>query len=186
MSTVTFSATPVFDLSAGSLIKITLTSSVLSGTYTSGITATGTVGQTCTLTALNGGGSGATATVALTGTDTIAGSTALVITAGGTGYGSAPTSATAGNGTATCSGTATISTVIHNGNVTSSTLTNLVAGQSTAFLICQDAAGSHTFAWPTAALGATTIGSTASKCTAQEFVSDGTSLYAKAAGVTNQ
>jgi hypothetical protein len=92
--------------------KIAANAIVSTGTYTSGITATGTVGQTCTLTSLNGGGSAAAATVALTGTNTIAGGTALVITAAGTGYSSAPTSATAGNGTATCSGTATISTVI--------------------------------------------------------------------------
>lgn len=84
---------------------------VVSGTYTSGITATGTVGQTCALTAFNNS-STATATVALTGTNTIAASTALVITARGTGNGTAPTSATAGNGTATCSGTATIATVL--------------------------------------------------------------------------
>lgn len=82
-----------------------------SGTYTSGITATGTVGQTCSLTSFNGSGSGATATVALNGTNTIAGSTALVVTANGTGYTGSITSATAGNGTATCSGTATVSTV---------------------------------------------------------------------------
>lgn len=82
-----------------------------SGTYTSGITATGSTNQTCLLTSFNGGGSSATATVALTGTNTIAAGTALVITANGTGYTSAPTSATAGNGTATCSGTATVATV---------------------------------------------------------------------------
>jgi hypothetical protein len=85
---------------------------LFSGTYTSGITATGTVGQTCALTAFNGAGSSATATVALTGTNTIAGGTALVVTAGGSGYTSAPTSSTAGNGTATCSGTAVVATVI--------------------------------------------------------------------------
>lgn len=84
-----------------------------SGTYTSGITATGTTGQTCTLTAFNGsGGSAATATVALTGTNTIASSTPLVITNTGYGYTGTSTSATAGNGTATCSGTATITTVL--------------------------------------------------------------------------
>lgn len=84
---------------------------VLSGTYTSGITATGSTGQTCTLTSFNDS-STATATVALTSTNTIAGSTALVITSPGTGATAAPTSATAGSGTATCSGTATISTVL--------------------------------------------------------------------------
>jgi hypothetical protein len=84
---------------------------VVSGTYTSGITATGTVGQTCTLTSFNNS-STATATVALTGTNTIAASTALVITSKGQAATAAPTSATAGSGTATCSGTATIVTVL--------------------------------------------------------------------------
>jgi len=84
---------------------------VASGTYTSGITATGTVGQTCALTSFNNS-STATATVALTGTNTIAGGTALAITSRGTSATAAPTSATAGNGTATCSGTATIAAVL--------------------------------------------------------------------------
>ena len=84
---------------------------VASGTYTSGITATGTATQTCTLTTFNNG-STATATVALTGTNTIAGGTALVITAAGDSATAAPTSATAGSGTATCSGTAVIATVL--------------------------------------------------------------------------
>lgn len=85
----------------------------LSGTYTSGITATGATGTTCTLSSFNGGGSGATATVFLTGTNTIAGGSALVVPYGvATGYTSAPTSATASNGTATCSGTAVVSTSI--------------------------------------------------------------------------
>lgn len=84
-----------------------------SGTYTSGITTTGTTGQTCALTAFNGtAGTGAAATVALTGTNTIAGGTALVITNTGVGYTAVSTSATAGNGTATCSGTAAITTVL--------------------------------------------------------------------------
>lgn len=85
---------------------------LFSGTYTSGGSITGTAGQTCTLTAFNNGNSGGTATVALTGANTIAGGTALTITAIGTGSTSASTSATLGNGTATCSGTATVATVI--------------------------------------------------------------------------
>lgn len=84
-----------------------------SGTYTSGGSITGSSTQTCTLTAI-GSVTGATATVALTGTNVIAGSTAIVVT--NTGQGSdavaAPTTATLGNGTATCSGTATIATVL--------------------------------------------------------------------------
>ena len=52
-----------------------------SGTYTSGITATGTAGQTCLLTSFNGGGSSATATLVLTGTNAIAASTPMGVTA---------------------------------------------------------------------------------------------------------
>lgn len=84
--------------------------SVTSGGYVSGITATGTIGQTCTLSSFNNS-STATGTVALTGTNTIASGTSLVITSGGTGATAPPTSATASNGTATCTGTATITTV---------------------------------------------------------------------------
>ncbi len=87
---------------------------VTTGTYTSGITTTGTTGQTCILTTSNGGGTGGVATVYLTGTNTIAGSAVLYFTTFGTGYTSAPTTATVAAGTASaCSGTATISTGIH-------------------------------------------------------------------------
>lgn len=85
---------------------------IASGTYTSGGVITGTVGQTCTLATFNNGNTGATGTVALTGTNVIAGSTALVITNTGFGSTSAATTATLGSGTATCSGTATIATVL--------------------------------------------------------------------------
>lgn len=84
---------------------------VVSGTYTSGGSITGSATQTCTLTSFNNS-STATATVALTGTNTIAGGTALVITARGQSATAAPTSATLGSGTATCSGGATIATVL--------------------------------------------------------------------------
>jgi hypothetical protein len=71
------------------------------------------------------------------------------------------------------------------GNVTSSTLSNATAGQSINFLICQDATGSRTFVWPTNVLGGMTIGATLSKCSAQNFIFDGTNAYAVSAGVTN-
>jgi hypothetical protein len=83
-----------------------------SGTYTSGGTISGTTGQTCTLASFNDSCSGSTATVALTGSGTIAGGTPLTVTAAGTSCTSAPTSATLGSGTATCSGTATVSTAL--------------------------------------------------------------------------
>lgn len=73
------------------------------------------------------------------------------------------------------------------GNVTSSTIANLVAGTQVTFTICQDATGSRTFVAPTALKGFTTIGATASKCSVQTFKSpDGTNLYATGAGVINQ
>jgi hypothetical protein len=62
---------------------------VVAGTYTSGITTTGTTGQTCLIT-FAGGVTPATATVALTGTNSI-NPQALVIVSGGLGYTSPPT-----------------------------------------------------------------------------------------------
>ena len=70
-------------------------------------------------------------------------------------------------------------------NVTSSTLSNATAGETINFLICQDAAGSHTFVWPTNVKGGMTIGSNANTCSAQSFVFDGTNAYALSAGVQN-
>jgi len=70
-------------------------------------------------------------------------------------------------------------------NVTSSTLSNATAGQTINFIICQDATGGRTFVWPTNVLGGMTIGATLSKCSAQNFIFDGTNAYALSAGVTN-
>lgn len=86
------------------------TAGVLTATYTSGITATGSAGQTCDLSNFNMGGTGASGVVYLTGTNTIAAGTQIYTFPNkGSGYSSAPTTATAANGTATCSGTASIS-----------------------------------------------------------------------------
>lgn len=71
------------------------------------------------------------------------------------------------------------------GNVTSSTLSNATAGEQIHFLICQDATGSRTFAWPSNVKGGMTIGSTASTCSAQNFIFDGTNAYALSTGVSN-
>ncbi len=70
-------------------------------------------------------------------------------------------------------------------NVTSSVLSNATAGETINFIICQDAVGGRTFVWPTNVLGAMTIGATASKCSGQSFVFDGTNAYALSAGVSN-
>ncbi len=71
------------------------------------------------------------------------------------------------------------------GNVTSSTLSNAVTGQTINFIICQDATGGWTFTWPANVLGGMTIGSDASKCSAQSFIFDGTNTYALSPGVTS-
>jgi hypothetical protein len=72
------------------------------------------------------------------------------------------------------------------GNITSSTLVNVGAGQPLDFIICQDATGSRTMSWPANVKGAMTIGSTASRCSAQSFVYDGANAYATSSGVSNQ
>lgn len=91
-------------------------SGTVKGTYTSGITATGTTGQTCLLTSFNGtGGTGAAATLKLTGTNTIAGGTILNFTTYGSGYTGTSTSATVSNGTAACTGTPVLVTRIGQG-----------------------------------------------------------------------
>lgn len=59
------------------------------------------------------------------------------------------------------------------GNVTSSTLTNAVAGEPVSFEICQDATGGRTFVPPTNVLNMGTIVSTANACSTQEFWFDG-------------
>jgi hypothetical protein len=69
-------------------------------------------------------------------------------------------------------------------NVSTFTVSNAVAGQSITSLICQDATGSRTFAWPANMKGATAPASTASKCNVQSFICDGTNCWATAAGVT--
>jgi hypothetical protein len=108
-------------LATNQAVKLTTTGSlpanfpalqISTATYTSGISATGSIGQTCTLTSFNGGGSGASALVYLNGTNTVGGGSGLSWVSRGSGYTSAPTSATVGNGTANCSGTAVISSVL--------------------------------------------------------------------------
>lgn len=61
------------------------------------------------------------------------------------------------------------------GNVSASTLTG-VKGMIV-FLLRQDGAGSHTFAWPANVNGGTVIGSSANQVTIQAFAFDGTNAY---------
>jgi len=60
------------------------------------------------------------------------------------------------------------------GNVTSSTLTNAVAGEPLAFEICQDATGGRTFVPPANVQGWLPIASAASACSLEVFYYDGT------------
>ncbi|ABF43368.1 hypothetical protein Acid345_4368 [Candidatus Koribacter versatilis Ellin345] len=71
------------------------------------------------------------------------------------------------------------------GNVTSSTLTNAAAGQRLLFIVCQDATGSRTFAWPASVKGGGVIGASSGKCSVQEFVWDGSAARAVGAVVVN-
>ncbi len=72
--------------------------------------------------------------------------------------------------TPTFSATVNLNYLALTGNVTSSTLAAGKNGQSITFVVCQDATGSRTFAWPANVRGGMTIGSTASKCSSQMFI----------------
>lgn len=106
----------------------------------------------------------------------------------------ASTRVTEGVNSVTFSATPTFDSALGNtqqitltGNVTSSTLSSLAAGQQIDFIICQDATGSRTFVWPTNVSGGMTIGATASRCSAQSFRVNaaGTKAYATSSGVIN-
>jgi hypothetical protein len=114
-------------VASSSGIVPTFNSALNTPTYQSGGTITGSSGQTCNLSNFNGL-TGATATVALTSQNTIAGGTQLTITAPGSGGTTPPTTATLTNGTATCSGTANVTTSLSNG-----VLTAAVPGATTVF-----------------------------------------------------
>jgi hypothetical protein len=68
------------------------------------------------------------------------------------------------------------------GNVTSSTLSNAVAGEPINIEICQDATGGRTFVPPTNVQGWVTIPSGANACILQDLVYDGTNAVASSAG----
>ena len=120
----------------------------------------------------------------------------IVLTPGGTGVVSARNLASSVN-TVTFSATPTFDASLGNtqkltltANVTSSTLSNANAGEHLDFIICQDSGGSHSFAWPANVNGATTVDATASTCSAQSFIFDGSTAYAlavagNAGGVAN-
>jgi hypothetical protein len=108
--TLTSASAAFTSADTGKVVTVEMGIKIISaGTYTSGITATGTSGTgNCVLTFNNG----ATATLTLTYTNGIAGGTALFMTSIDAGYTSAPTTATVSNGTATCSGTPVLATTL--------------------------------------------------------------------------
>lgn len=77
-------------------------------------------------------------------------------------------------------------TITLTNNVTSSTATNPQSGVTYTFIICQNGSGNFTHVWPTSFLGAMTIGLTASECSTQAFVYNGTNYYAVTPGVVNE
>lgn len=86
---------------------------VISANYVSGGSVTGTIGQGCFVGSFNNS-STASATIVLTGTNTLAGAAVAFHLggAGGTGATAAPTTAVLSNGSATCSGTITITSLL--------------------------------------------------------------------------
>jgi hypothetical protein len=81
-------------------------------------------------------------------------------------------------------GTASTFKMTLSGDVSSATLANASAGQMVSFVLCQDAAGNHNFAWPSNVKGGMAVGLQPNKCSAQAFVYDGTQAWAL--GVVNQ
>jgi hypothetical protein len=70
------------------------------------------------------------------------------------------------------------------GNVTSSSVANLNPGLRYIFIIHQDVIGNRTFVWPSGTSGAMVIDSTSQSTNVQEFVWNGTNLFAVSAGVS--
>jgi hypothetical protein len=68
------------------------------------------------------------------------------------------------------------------GNVTSSTLSNAVAGEPINIEVCQDATGGRTFVPPANVQGWVTIPSGANACIMQDLIYDGTNAVASSAG----
>jgi hypothetical protein len=90
--------------------------------------------------------------------------------------------------TPTFSATSLSNTITLTGNVTSSTLAAGFGGQTMTLTVCQDATGSRTFVFPTNWHGAMTIGTTASKCSAQPatYSVNQSAWEATSAGVLNE
>ena len=76
-------------------------------------------------------------------------------------------------------------TITLTGNVTSSTLSNAVAGQIIVLKIVQDATGGRTFVYPTNVKGGMDISTVANAINTQAFIFDGTNAYALGPGAIN-
>jgi hypothetical protein len=70
-------------------------------------------------------------------------------------------------------------------SVTSSSVTNPIAGQRIAFILTQDGTGGWSFAWPSNFRGASNIGSDASSVSVQEFIYTGSMWRAVGPGSVN-
>jgi hypothetical protein len=70
-------------------------------------------------------------------------------------------------------------------NVTSSSVTNPIAGQRIAFILTQNGTGGWTFAWPSNFKGASNIDSDANSVSLQEFIWTGSAWRAVGPGSTN-
>ena len=73
-----------------------------------------------------------------------------------------------------------LQTITLTGNVTSSTLSNAVAGQTLDFKVCQDATGGRLFVWPANVKNAAPVPAAANACLTQAFIYDGTNANAVA------
>jgi hypothetical protein len=105
------------DVNVAGSLRSGQNSTILSGTYQSGITASGgTTGNTCLISLTGSGGIGAVVAVALSGPATLPpAGTVLNIVNPGSGYTGAPTTGTVSDGTATgCAGTPVLTTVFRN------------------------------------------------------------------------
>jgi hypothetical protein len=72
------------------------------------------------------------------------------------------------------------------GNVTSSRLANVTPGEQLNFIVCQDAPGGRTFAWPANVRGGSAPGTQPGTCSTQSFIFDGTNAFALTPGIPNQ
>lgn len=70
------------------------------------------------------------------------------------------------------------------GNVTASSVTNAVAGNTYTFVLTQDGTGGRTFAWPANFRGASTIAPEAGYVSVQQFFYDGSKFRAVGPGLT--